>query len=81
MYKIVIEQAYDHIDLEFLIYITRGMDFVDKWKGCIPWCISTTSFAVLINGCSMDFLSVSRGPHRDDPISPHLFILVMEVWL
>jgi len=44
-----IEKAYDHVDLEFLVYIMRRMVFVDKWISGIYEC-SLTTFAVLVNG-------------------------------
>lgn len=42
-------------------------------------CMTTTSFAVLINGGPSEFLTASRDLRQGDLFSPLLFILVMEV--
>jgi len=49
---------------------------VESW---IHQCISSASFAVLVNGSPTDFFSASRGLQQGDPLSPLLFLLVMEV--
>lgn len=41
-------------------------------------CITTTSFAKLVNGDSSSFFRASRGHRQGDPLSAQLFIIVME---
>lgn len=46
-----------------------------KW---IFFDISTVSYSVLVNGTSVDSFAAQRGLQQGDPISPFLFLLVME---
>ena len=47
--KLDVVKAYDHISWNFLLIVMRKMGFGEKWVGWISWCISTTSFSVLVN--------------------------------
>ena len=47
--KLDVVKAYDHISWNFLLIVMRKMGFGEKWVVWISWCISTTSFSVLVN--------------------------------
>ena len=47
--KLDVEKAYDKLNWKFLLTILREMGFGSKWIGWIQWCISTTSFSVILS--------------------------------
>jgi len=55
------------------------MGFGESWIRWIRYCISSTSYAILVNGSATDFFVASRGLQQGDPLPPFLFLLVMEV--
>ena len=59
--KLDLEKAYDHVNWPFLIYVLTKMGFGKHWIRWISWCISSTSFSVIINGSPFGFFHSLRG--------------------
>jgi hypothetical protein len=76
--KLDLEKAYDHVNWEFLLYLLERCGFGERWRGWIAHCISTVYFSIIINESPSEFFSSSRGLRQGDPLSPLLFVLVME---
>lgn len=76
--KLDMEKAFDSMSWNFIEYVLGRLGFSHKWRGWISTCISSTSFATSVNGGPSAFFNTSRDLKQGDPLSPLLFIIVME---
>ena len=76
--KLNVEKAFDHVNWGFLMQLLERNGFFAKWRWWIFFCLSTVRFSILINGSPCRFFGSYRGLRQGDPLSPLLFVLVME---
>lgn len=73
------KKAFDSVEHNFifatLLHFGFGEDFI-RWVRLL---LEDVKSCVLNNGTASDFLPLNRGTKQGDPISPYLFILVIEI--
>lgn len=78
MIKLDIKKAYDHVNYNFQIDVLKKIGFYEAWLKWIGGCINSPRISVLVNGSPQGFFETARGLRQGDPISPFLFIIMVE---
>jgi hypothetical protein len=76
--KLDLVKAYDRVDWGFLRLVLLQVGISLEETDWILGCVSSTNFVVLINGKPTSFFKSSRGLRQGFPLSPLLFLLVIE---
>lgn len=79
MLKLDISKAFDTVQWPFIVEVLSRLDFSPRWVGWICALLQRSSTHVLINGVPGVPIYPRAGLRQGDPISPMIFILVMEI--
>nr|GEU74338.1 transposon TX1 uncharacterized [Tanacetum cinerariifolium] len=72
------EKAFDYVSWKYLDYMLHKLGFGSRWRTWINNCLMSARTSILINGSPTSKFSLKRGLRQRDPLSPFLFIIVME---
>ena len=77
--KIDIAKAFDTVSWTFLLEVLQHMGFGRRWRNWLSIILSSASTKIMLNGHAGRRICHARGLRQGDPLSPMLFVLVMEV--
>nr|GEX87021.1 RNA-directed DNA polymerase, eukaryota [Tanacetum cinerariifolium] len=78
IFKVDFEKAYDSVRWDFLDDVLKKFGFGNKWCNWIQCCLKSSRGSILVNGSPTEEFQFFKGLKQGDPLSPFLFILIME---
>ena len=77
--KVDLAKAFDSVAWPFLLEVLEHIGFPARWRDWLSAILATASTKVLVNGRPGRRICHARGLRQGDPLSPLLFVIVMEV--
>jgi hypothetical protein len=76
--KIDLSKSYDRFTCLYIQILLTHLGFKVPFINWIMCCITSVSFAVIINGLASYFFHAERGLRKECPLSPLLYLLIVE---
>eukprot|EP00253_Pinus_taeda_P020018 PITA_20018 len=73
-----ISKAYDKVSWSYLEAVLEAFGFSKQWIKWVLALIKSPRYSILVNGAPSAPFSPSRGIRKGDPLSPFLFVILME---
>ncbi|GJU23916.1 RNA-directed DNA polymerase, eukaryota [Tanacetum coccineum] len=77
-FKVDFEKAYDTVRWDFLDDVLHKFGFGNRWRLWIQSCLRSSRGSIIVNGSPTEEFQFFKGLKQGDPLSPFLFILIME---